>query len=305
MSCHHVLRNKSARGRKSVESQASLLNQKTPIRRKNKSQATSTSKGAKVASCASTKSMIDASDLSTPRSFHSLDFAQSLPSNEGEQEVRDAGHGTINAAMMTPGRSLSGTDPNLPADSSLSRPDSPLNIMTTDNILEQAIAHLVAQDPRLKSVVDDHYCHIFSPKGLAQTCDPFTSLVSGIMAQQVSGAAASSIKRKFLDLFRDASAGEPPEEERVFPTPAKVARCSVPYLRQAGLSERKAEYVQGLAEKFASGELNAEMLMSASDDEIMKKLTAVRGLGKWSVEMFACFALKRMDILSTGDLGVQ
>ena len=60
-----------------------------------------------------------------------------------------------------------------------------------------------------------------------------------------------------------------------------------------------------MAEKFASGELTAKMLAEASDEEILQKLTAVRGLGVWSVEMFACFALKRMDILSTGDLGVQ
>ena len=51
--------------------------------------------------------------------------------------------------------------------------------------------------------------------------------------------------------------------------------------------------------------LSAAMLISASDEEVLEKLTAVRGLGKWSVEMFACFGLKRMDILSTGDLGVQ
>ena len=95
------------------------------------------------------------------------------------------------------------------------------------------------------------------------------------------------------------------KEAQVFPTPAKVAACDVPFLRQAGLSERKAEYIKGLAQKFASGELSAAMLINASDEKVLEKLTAVRGLGKWSVEMFACFGLKRMDILSTGDLGVQ
>ena len=79
----------------------------------------------------------------------------------------------------------------------------------------------------------------------------------------------------------------------------------IPDLRTAGLSQRKAEYIKGLAEKFASGELSAKMLIEASDEEVMEKLIAVRGLGRWSVEMFACFALKRMDIFSTGDLGVQ
>jgi len=79
----------------------------------------------------------------------------------------------------------------------------------------------------------------------------------------------------------------------------------IPTLRTAGLSQRKAEYIQGLAEKFASGELSAQMLVEATDEEVLEKLIAVRGLGRWSVEMFACFALKRLDIFSTGDLGVQ
>lgn len=79
----------------------------------------------------------------------------------------------------------------------------------------------------------------------------------------------------------------------------------IPVLRTAGLSQRKAEYIKGLAEKFASGELSAKMLIEASDEEVLERLIAVRGLGRWSVEMFACFALKRMDIFSTGDLGVQ
>ena len=90
-----------------------------------------------------------------------------------------------------------------------------------------------------------------------------------------------------------------------FPAPSQVAPCAVPFLRQAGLSKRKAEYIKGLAEKFDSGELSATMLLRASDQEVLESLTAVRGLGKWSVEMFACFGLKRMDIFSTGDLGVQ
>ena len=71
----------------------------------------------------------------------------------------------------------------------------------------------------------------------------------------------------------------------VWPTPAQVANTSIEKLRTAGLSQRKAEYIQGLAEKFVSGELSTEMLLKASDEEVMEKLIAVRGLGKWSVEM--------------------
>ena len=125
------------------------------------------------------------------------------------------------------------------------------------------------------------------------------------MAQQVSGAAASSIKRKFVELFSRPFNEEKVEEATAFPTPTQVAACDVAFLRQAGLSQRKAEYIKGLADKFASGALSAAMLINASDEEVLEKLTAVRGLGKWSVEMFACFGLKRMDIISTGDLGVR
>ena len=172
---------------------------------------------------------------------------------------------------------------------------------TTGDLLKQACEHLVRVEPRLKPLVEKHHCRIFSPEGLAEEVDPFRSLVSGIMAQQVSGAAAKSIKNKFIALFHQGS--ESPTA--TFPTPAQVAATDITRLREAGLSQRKAEYVQGLAEKFTSGELSTQMLLKASDEEVMKKLIAVRGLGKWSVEMFACFALKRPNIFSTGDLGVQ
>ena len=91
----------------------------------------------------------------------------------------------------------------------------------------------------------------------------------------------------------------------MFPTPSQVCRSDIQTLRTAGLSQRKAEYVFGLAEKFHSGELTTSMLFNAPYEEVFEELIKVRGLGKWSVEMFACFGLKRMDIFSTGDLGVQ
>jgi DNA-3-methyladenine glycosylase II len=174
----------------------------------------------------------------------------------------------------------------------------PRPIATTGTLLEKAIAHLIATDPRLQPVIEAHPCPLFSPAGLAEEIDPFNSLTSSIIGQQVSGAAAKSIRNKFLALFDSLG-------DRKFPMPEEVARCDIATLRTAGLSQRKAEYIQGLAEKFAAGELSAQMLARASDEELVEKLTAVRGLGKWSVEMFACFALKRIDVFSTGDLGVQ
>ncbi|KAG9190750.1 DNA-3-methyladenine glycosylase II [Alternaria panax] len=166
-----------------------------------------------------------------------------------------------------------------------------------DNLLKDAEEFLIKTDPKLETVVKGHKCEIFSPDGLREVVRPFESLGKGIIGQQVSGQAAASIRAKFTALF--------PDTRPSFPSPAQVLAKDVPTLRTAGLSQRKAEYIYGIAEKFASGELSAEMLVSASDEELIEKLVAVRGLGRWSVEMFACFGLKRMDVFSTGDLGVQ
>ncbi|KAK3722720.1 3-methyladenine DNA glycosylase [Vermiconidia calcicola] len=203
-----------------------------------------------------------------------------------------------NASLITPGgtqvlRTYSNFE-----DSSPSKP-GPRPTTTTKSLLDEACAHLIKVDEKLRTVVEKHHCRIFSPEGLAEKIDPFRSLASGIMAQQVSGAAAKSIKNKFVGLF-------PPEScPTGFPTPELVAQTSLPRLREAGLSQRKAEYIHGMAEKVRDRELTAEFLMNGSDEEVMEKLVAVRGLGRWSVEMFMCFGLKRMDVFSTGDLGVQ
>jgi len=76
-------------------------------------------------------------------------------------------------------------------------------------------------------------------------------------------------------------------------------------LRTAGLSGRKAEYVRDLATRFADGRLSNQKLLDANDEELFDLLTAVYGIGKWTVEMFAIFSLRRPDILPVGDLGVQ
>ncbi|KAK5138279.1 hypothetical protein LTR08_003340 [Meristemomyces frigidus] len=202
-----------------------------------------------------------------------------------------------NATLITPGGTQ--VDPTYSNwEESPSKPGSE-PATTAGRFLDDACARLLEIDPKLKPVIEKHQCRVFSPEGLAEQIDPFRSLTSGIMAQQVSGAAAKSIKNKFIALF--------PVEAcpTGFPPPALVAQTALPRLREAGLSQRKAEYIQGLAQLFANGELTVNMLMTGTDEEVIKKLVAVRGLGIWSVEMFMCFGLKRMDVFSTGDLGVQ
>ncbi|KAI9848154.1 MAG: 3-methyladenine DNA glycosylase [Sclerophora amabilis] len=211
-----------------------------------------------------------------------------------------------NAPLISPETSRLVAYSTAVADSSPSKTGLPRPTTTTGNLLEEGCAHLIKQDPTLKPLIDKYHCRIFSPEGLAEEIDPFRSLVSGIIAQQVSGAAAKSIKNKFVALFNEAGLGDGDElPDSTFPDPTQVAACDLTTLRSAGLSQRKAEYIQGLAAKFKNGELSTDMLVQASDEEVLERLTAVRGLGRWSVEMFACFGLKRMDVFSTGDLGVQ
>jgi DNA-3-methyladenine glycosylase II len=219
---------------------------------------------------------------------------------------RLAGPNLTNAPLLSPETSRVITPKSVEANPS-KLPNG--NRTTTATLLEEACAHLVKVDPRMKRLIDAHHCRIFSPEGLAEQIDPFESLASGIISQQVSGAAAKAIKGRFVALFdegeADASPNESEPKKHRFPHPSQVAATSIEKLRSAGLSQRKAEYVQGLAEKFVSGELSATMLAEAPYEEVVEKLTAVRGLGRWSVEMFACFGLKRMDVFSLGDLGVQ
>ncbi|KAK4162669.1 DNA glycosylase [Cladorrhinum sp. PSN259] len=207
-----------------------------------------------------------------------------------------------NALLLSPQTSRIVTSTAQPSLASPTRP-------TPDSLLSTALAHLIKTDPRMKPLIEANPCRIFSPEGLAEKIDPFESLSSGIISQQVSGAAAKAIKKRFIALFHPESLETDGELITAithrFPTPSQVAAQSIESLRTAGLSQRKAEYVKGLAEKFISGELSAQMLADAPYEEVLEKLIQVRGLGKWSVEMFACFGLKRMDIFSTGDLGVQ
>ncbi|KAM0264461.1 hypothetical protein ACHAQJ_000652 [Trichoderma viride] len=215
-----------------------------------------------------------------------------------------------NATLLSPETSRIIASRDVEAVSPSKAPSIGVRTTTTATLLREACDHLIKVDERMRPLIEKHHCHTFSPEGLAEKIDPFESLVSGIISQQVSGAAAKSIKAKFIALFypeNDASSQPANYEAAVerFPAPSEVAACSLERLRTAGLSQRKAEYVQGLAEKFATGEITAQMLHDAPDEELMEKLIAVRGLGKWSVEMFAFFALKRMDVFSLGDLGIQ
>jgi DNA-3-methyladenine glycosylase II len=89
------------------------------------------------------------------------------------------------------------------------------------------------------------------------------------------------------------------------PTPAELLAADEKDLRAAGLSGRKVEYLQDLARHVAEGELELDSLATMSDEEVIAEITAVRGFGRWTAEMFLIFHLGRPDVLPIGDLGIR
>jgi DNA-3-methyladenine glycosylase II len=123
----------------------------------------------------------------------------------------------------------------------------------------------------------------------------YAALVRTIAGQQLSVRAAQAIWRKLLDRF-----------DGVAPTPEQVLAEEPEELRAAaGLSRAKVSYLRSLAEHVLSGELELDRLDELPDDEVIRELTAVKGLGEWSAHMFLMFQLGRPDVLATGDLGIR
>lgn len=125
--------------------------------------------------------------------------------------------------------------------------------------------------------------------------DTFESLVQSIVYQQLNGKAAATIHGRVLSLFGGKA-----------PTPARLLKLPKVKLRGAGLSENKYLAVRDLAEKCLSGVVKPRKeLEPLSDAEIIARLTEVRGIGEWTVQMFLMFKLGRPDVLPTGDYGVR
>lgn len=117
-----------------------------------------------------------------------------------------------------------------------------------------------------------------------------------ILFQQLAGAAALAIQRRFQALYGP---------EGRFPKPVELLSTSDEDLRAAGLSRQKASYLRDLALHVAEGRIDFTDLHSLSDDEVIQRLTAVKGIGEWTVHMFLMFQLGRPDVLPIGDYGVR
>ncbi|MEN0006315.1 MAG: DNA-3-methyladenine glycosylase 2 family protein, partial [Bacteroidota bacterium] len=111
---------------------------------------------------------------------------------------------------------------------------------------------------------------------------------------QLSGKAAGTIHRRFLELFPDG-----------YPHPDTIQTFELADLRAVGLSRQKASYIQNVAEYFLEHKLLDRDWTTASDEAILKELTAIKGVGKWTVQMILMFTLQRKDVFPVDDLGIQ
>lgn len=173
-----------------------------------------------------------------------------------------------------------------------------------------ALAHLRGADPVMGALIDRTGKFGMRRDGE----DPFRSLARAIVYQQLSGKAAGTIFGRFLALFERGDGFDgavrrtDPDWSPLtapFPMPAEVLAVSDEDLRAVGLSRQKAASIRSLAEHFASGELSVQHFGKWEDEEIIAHLTQVRGIGRWTAEMFLMFDLHRPDVLPVNDVGIN
>ena len=125
---------------------------------------------------------------------------------------------------------------------------------------------------------------------------PFQSLIQAIVYQQLSGKAAGTILGRFQALFGDAP----------FPTPEQILETELERLLSAGLSRPKANYIKGIGQHAVAGRLpTLKACDQLTDAEIVERLTEIKGVGRWTAEMFLMFNLGRPDVLPVHDLGIR
>jgi DNA-3-methyladenine glycosylase II len=156
---------------------------------------------------------------------------------------------------------------------------------------DEAIAYLQKIDPALAKLIDR--VGAYAPP---RRSDPYAALLRTILFQQLAGAAASAIQRRLFALYSPDD--RPPTAEELLETTDEM-------FRSAGVSRQKAGYMRDLALHVVEGSLDFAALPSVPDEEVIRRVTAVKGLGEWSAHMFLMFHLGRPDVLPVGDLGVR
>jgi DNA-3-methyladenine glycosylase II len=154
--------------------------------------------------------------------------------------------------------------------------------------MRKAINHLKKSDPILSAIIER-----VGPCRMEFGPPEFHSLAEAIVYQQLNGKAAVTIFKRFAAL-----AGEPV-------LPEGILNLTDAQLRSVGLSKQKSSYLKDMAGRAARGELDFTRLPGMTDDEVIKHLTQVKGVGVWTAHMFLMFTLKRPNVLPTGDYGIQ
>ncbi len=157
--------------------------------------------------------------------------------------------------------------------------------------IRQAAQHLRSVDPILGRLIDEH-----GPYQPRPSADPWSALVRAILFQQLAGAAATAIQRRWFAFYGDA---ETP------PSPEQVLATSDEQFRACGISRQKMSYFRDLALHTSDGRLKLSGLNRMSDEDVTRTLTAVKGVGEWTAHMHLMFHLGRPDVLPVGDLGVR
>jgi DNA-3-methyladenine glycosylase II len=152
-----------------------------------------------------------------------------------------------------------------------------------------AIQYLCKVDSNLEKIIK-----IVGKYSINIRNDPFQSLVESIIYQQLAGRAANAIYNRFINYYNNKQI-----------TPARILNSPNDNLKKVGLSNRKIDYLKNLASHVYDGRINLEELPKMNDEEIINKLVNVKGIGRWTSEMFLIFSLGRQDILPVTDLGVR
>ena len=151
----------------------------------------------------------------------------------------------------------------------------------------EACRHLMKRDRVMKKLIPQHPGVCLQSRG-----DAFVTLARSIVGQQISVKAAQSVWERFAALSRRM-------------TPAQVLKLKVDDMRAAGLSARKVEYLVDLALHFSNGQVHEKQWADMDDEAIIAELVAIRGIGRWTAEMFLIFHLMRPNVLPLDDVGLQ
>jgi DNA-3-methyladenine glycosylase II len=152
---------------------------------------------------------------------------------------------------------------------------------------DKAKRSLAQRDPVMAAIIRRHPRVYLVPRG-----DPFHTLSRAIVGQQISVAAAQSVWNRFAGLVSAVS-------------PEEVLKAKTKDLRSCGLSARKCEYISDLARRFADGKVHVHKWPGMDDEAVIEDLVQVRGIGRWTAEMFLMFNLLRPDVFPLDDLGLR